>query len=316
MKAALRMASWPALLAAVAFYLSSQIISALKWKILLSAVLRRTDSSNHSPDEAGSTPHRAPSLAECYRFYLIGMFCNLWLPTSIGGDAARATLAGKRWGDFALAASSILIERMTGLFALLAIGAGGWLFQLHQTTGSPLESGGGATVISLAFNALLAIGVLLALLCVLRKLAFVFEARSHSTLISKWAKIHRTLDMFASRELRPALLQALGLSFVFQSTQILLNIFLARAVGLNLPSGVFAWLVPSLGIAAMIPLGIGGLGVREGAALALLRSTPLPPNTISTSLILAWSLLWQATLWLSGLPGALAYFIQIKERAP
>jgi uncharacterized membrane protein YbhN (UPF0104 family) len=63
------------------------------------------------------------------------------------------------------------------------------------------------------------------------------------------------------------------LSLVFQASQIVLNIFLARAVGLNVPPLVMWWLVPVLARASLVPLGIGGLGVREVAALKLLGSS-------------------------------------------
>ena len=311
--AALAHASMTHLLAAVGLYLASQLISAFKWKLLLGAALQ----AQASNDEARITPVRtAPTLGECYRFYLIGMFCNLWLPTSVGGDAVRAALAGRRWGNLSLSASSILVERITGLIALLAIGAGGWLFWWPRNSGAEISGGASGQVLRLALCALLAAGVLGAALLALRRLAFHLEENSSSKFIAKWAKVHRALDLFASPKLRLALLQAAALSFLFQSTQIGLNLFLARAVALDLAPGIFVWLVPSLGIASMIPLGIGGLGVREGAAITLLQGTLPSAIAPAATTILAWSLLWQATLWLAGLPGAAAYFTQKEKRAP
>jgi len=292
--------SWPTLFIAVAWYLLSQVISASKWKLLLGAALRQMRAE-------GSTPFAAPGLGECYRFYLIGMFCNLWLPTAVGGDAIRATLAGNRWNNFALAASSILVERLTGLLALLLIGAIGWFLWWPQQ--AALQTGG-APVLSLAAAAAFVAGVLCTLLWTLRRWALHLETSSHSQWIAKWAQLHRALDTFTAPQMRPALWQALALSVVFHGAQIGLQLFLARAVGLNLAPITFLWLVPSLAIASMIPLGLGGLGVREGAALVLLQSAASPHFSAEPSVILTWSLLWQVTLWLSGLPGALAYAFQ------
>lgn len=305
--------SWLSLLAAVGLYLASQLISAFKWKVLLNAALQ----AQQPTSQAWSTPVPAdsrPTLSECYRLYLIGMFCNLWLPTSVGGDAVRAALAGKRWGNLSLAATSILVERITGLLALLAIGAVGWLLWWPQTT--PAANHANSNILWPAISALLATGVLGLLLLALRRCAFYLETRSASRLVASWAKVHRALDLFASPQLRPTLFKALALSLVFQSTQIGLNLFLARAVGLDLPAVVFLWLVPSLAIASMIPLGVGGLGVREAAAITLLQGALPPAMAPSVAAILAWSLLGQATLWLSGLPGAVAYFAQKEKSAP
>ena len=128
---ALERASWPLLFGAVAFYLSTQLVSALKWQLLLNAALN-TQHTSSSYDEVNTRPEPL-SWLECYRIYLIGMFWNLFMPTSIGGDAMRAFLAGRRAGNLPLAASSILAERLTGFIALIAIGTIGMVIQIGAT---------------------------------------------------------------------------------------------------------------------------------------------------------------------------------------
>src|SRR4051812_29459297 len=56
------------LAAAAAWYLAGQVLSAWKWQILLAAGGARV------------------SLMRCCALYWLGMFSNLWLPSSIGGD--------------------------------------------------------------------------------------------------------------------------------------------------------------------------------------------------------------------------------------
>ncbi len=48
--------------------------------------------------DAAARAQRGLPLRECCRLYLIGMFCNLWMPTNIGGDAVRAYLAAPAAG--------------------------------------------------------------------------------------------------------------------------------------------------------------------------------------------------------------------------
>jgi uncharacterized protein (TIRG00374 family) len=324
---ALASASWPLLLGAVGFYLASQGISAAKWQMLLNAASHATH-LKHSRAEGTADAHQstlaAPlAWAECYRIYLIGMFWNLWMPTSIGGDAMRAYLAAKRTGNLPLAASSILVERLTGFISLMAIGAAGLLLRIKAEAQSS-DAGSHQAWSTLA----LAVGLLVvfcALLFVARQLAYNLEAKLHSQstladaatsptgwqnkIARLWIKMHRALDIYLLPSTRGALLAALLMSVVFQSVQIMLNIWLARAVGLELPLETFLWLMPSLAIAAMLPLGIGGLGVREAAAVALLGGS-LATHHASPGTIIAWSLLWQATLWLSALPGAIAHALR------
>ena len=270
---AFRSVSPLSLLGAVCFYWLAQSISAAKWQLLLHA------------RGAGF------SYFQCARLYLLGMFCNLFLPTSIGGDGVRALVAGRSCGGTTVAASSILVERLTGLAALLTLGATGVALWGTQSSLSQV---------------LPRIFVVLALLATafgsLRFTAYRLERTIQGKMgkvIRKWAALHREMDFYAARERWGTLGLALALSFIFQCAQVGINIYLARVAGLQTPFTTFLWLVPLLSLMSMIPIGIGGLGVREAAAIAALGSQE--PH----SAILAWSLLYQATVWLASLPGGL-----------
>src|SRR5260370_26834506 len=65
----LRMGYW---LGALGLYLIIQTISGLRWQLLSRPLGFRR------------------SVGHCIRFYFIGMFFNLFLPTSVGGDVGRA----------------------------------------------------------------------------------------------------------------------------------------------------------------------------------------------------------------------------------
>ncbi len=97
----------------------------------------------------------------------------------------------------------------------------------------------------------------------------------HSIVARAWAGLHLAVDFYLRPETRGALALALGLSLIFQASQVVLNIVLARAVGLALPGAVFWWLVPALALASLLPIGLGGLGVRCRAAVALLANSGL-----------------------------------------
>src|SRR5205807_2804824 len=65
-------------IATIAIYVAGQVMSAWRWQ-LLAAVLGL----------------RGP-LAEFLRYYLVGLFTNLFVPGLVGGDAARAFYLGRR----------------------------------------------------------------------------------------------------------------------------------------------------------------------------------------------------------------------------
>src|SRR5205085_1159720 len=62
--------------------------------------------------------HRLPHFV---RLYFIGMFFNLFLPSSVGGDVVRAWYLNARSGRGMAAAVSVFIDRFSGLLVLLAL---------------------------------------------------------------------------------------------------------------------------------------------------------------------------------------------------
>src|SRR5262249_3403042 len=100
---------WDLWLAGVGILVGAQFVSTLRWQML-----------------ARPLGFQAP-LGRLFAIYFIGMFFNLVLPTSVGGDVVRAWyLAGT--GDSApptgrrLAAFvSVFVDRLNGLLVLLAI---------------------------------------------------------------------------------------------------------------------------------------------------------------------------------------------------
>jgi uncharacterized protein (TIRG00374 family) len=89
---------------ALALYLVGQGLSSYKWALL------------------GRSVGFDRPLTDYTRFYFIGMFFNLFGPSTIGGDVVRALYlgAGRRP---VLAANSVLFDRVSGLALLMALGA-------------------------------------------------------------------------------------------------------------------------------------------------------------------------------------------------
>lgn len=56
-----------------------------------------------------------------FSYYLIGQFCNLFLPTSVGGDVVRSYQLGKFTNNQTDSLASVFVERYTGVLVLLLI---------------------------------------------------------------------------------------------------------------------------------------------------------------------------------------------------
>lgn len=217
------------------------------------------------------------SLARCCSIYLSGMFANLWLPTNIGGDALRVSqLASDSHITTADAFASVLLDRLTGFAALILLAFVGLLVSGAARGQWPL------------------VAISLALLCAVTGALFLLPRVQHP----KVKRVGEAITAYANH--RAALSIALVLSLVFQLSQVALNFGLARALGLPVSPLEMGWIGPLLSLSGLLPIGIGGLGTREVAAVALLGRFGVARGDA-----VAWSLLWQATVWGASLPGLL-----------
>src|SRR5437588_4669535 len=125
----LRFGFW---LAALVLYLGIQMISGLRWRLLAKPL------------------GYEGSVWEFTGFYFIGMFFNLFLPSSVGGDVVRAWYLGG--GSELSAFLSVLVDRLSGLAVLISLACAavilcpielpGWILaSVWCTAGAALASG-------------------------------------------------------------------------------------------------------------------------------------------------------------------------------
>ena len=115
--AALRTMSIPAFLFAIVLYLFAQVISTIRWKLLL-------------PDGIG--------LRKLLSLCMIGSFFNTFLPGVIGGDAIKGLYLYRLTGNGSLSLASIFIDRYIGFAALITICAVSFPFGFRFFAGSPV----------------------------------------------------------------------------------------------------------------------------------------------------------------------------------
>ena len=99
------------------------------------------------------------------------------------------------------------------------------------------------------------------------------------------------------------------LSLAIQSIFVGLNILIAEAMGIGAPFYLwfFAW--PLAKLIALVPVSLGGIGVREAALVTILL-----PFGVDSTLVVAQGLSWQVVLIFSGLFAGLAVTLLPKNR--
>jgi uncharacterized protein (TIRG00374 family) len=237
-------------LLAFALGLGDRVLMAYKWNILLRAKAIWI------------------SLKDITFTYLTATFLGLFLPATVGGDALRAYAVARKGHLISDIVSSIIVERILGLLALITFVVGSIalsIFVFGQTFFT--------TIGDLFWTTVAAFVVLLLLLFMsLSESAW----RWLSSLLRRWSRYRRgqklvkvLQDVYQSylsyRHAKPALIFFLLLSFVENLFPILWSYCLSLAFNIQVPLLYFFVLVPIVLILRRLPISIDGIGIHEGA---------------------------------------------------
>ncbi len=187
-------------------------------------------------------------LLQVVRAYCVGNLLSNVLPTAVGGDVYRVYRiqreADARAADVTM---TVLYERATGYGAMTCLGALGAAFYYG----------------SLAIGALaLASGALAALLLAVVLPRMPFPAVRHD---------HFLRNLLAHRRELMAVYQMSVFSLAIQALYISTIALAGRALGIHLAWWYWALMTWIVAIAVLMPVTLGGLGVRESSFSALVK---------------------------------------------
>lgn len=241
------------------------VLSALVWQILL----RRERIALGLPTVTG--------------VYFLGHTFNQFLPSSIGGDVARAAYVGRFSGRGVGAASATLMSRVIGLLALFLTAIPTALVAALVVPGL----GWGLALILLAAGVVFG-ACLYALLYSPALIRRLVGARISRFKIGR--KLLDVTDALAEyRQQRTALLAATLVSLVFYLASNLNFYVYGRALHLHAPFWFYWFAIPLTSLATLLPISLNGYGVR-GASFALVFAVAHEPAARALSLSSAMEL--------------------------
>ena len=201
---------------------------------------------------------------------IAGQFVSNFVPTTVGGDVLRVSRLGKDTGDRPTAFTTVVLERLSGWMVLPGA------IILGLVLDASLRGLGAATRAALvaAFVTLgaLAVAIIAAGNDASGRLLDKYEGPL------RWLhSVHEGLDVLRTKPRQ--ILRILGTGAVYQGILILAFWCAAQSIGIA-GFGLRAALafVPAVLIVQVLPLGIGGLGVREGALVLFLGSLDVPDD--------------------------------------
>jgi uncharacterized membrane protein YbhN (UPF0104 family) len=192
------------------------------------------------------------SFTRLTRFYCISHFVGQFLPTSIGGDAYRVYRVLPLVEPHSRAVTSIVIDRIVGLAALLFLGAVGAAFLIDHFT----LPQGYLTALGMGAGAALAGGIALYLgwFGVLRR------KLQHLKIVSAIQE-----DLLQLLRAGWSWLPLLCMAFVFQLIAVTIVYLLFLGAGSDIGFAEVSLIAAVTGLAGMLPLAINGIGVTEGS---------------------------------------------------
>ncbi len=236
-----RLASVPWLLVAMAVYGLSTLVAVWRWNLLLKA------------------QHLEITFPTLLGSFLVAAYFNNFLPSNIGGDVVRIGDTARHANSKTLATTVVLLDRILGLIALVFVAAIGAsvIGKLHPTP-SPVwpvwlwaAFVGGAVATSTAVFAPDGFGMLL-------KPLTVFHAEWVS------GRITTLTNALAKFGAAPGALAAAFAGAVFvQAALVLFYFAVAYALHLDIAFWDLAVVIPMSFIVQLLPVSVGGFGVRE-----------------------------------------------------
>ncbi|MBI4353331.1 MAG: flippase-like domain-containing protein, partial [Candidatus Omnitrophica bacterium] len=235
-------------------------------------------------------------LSESANLTFIGYFFNNFLPTSVGGDVVKALCASRITGETMKSVTSVLMDRIFGLFTFVVIPSFTFLFVIREVSN---------TSVPILIYALLSFsfvgGALLFSRRLAKRLGFLGRWSNLFGLREKLRELYEGLHRF--RYHKAAVLEALFLSFLGQSIAIFVLYLMAAALGAQAKPLYFYILVPVVHLVSMLP-SLNGLGIRESAYIYFLGPS------IGREYAAALGVLWLGLLFLLSVVGGVIYLLR------
>ncbi len=243
--AAIRAMSLKSYMAALLMYLTSQVVSSGRWHIITRSLGFPGDFVRH------------------LKYYFVGMYFNLFLPTGVGGDLLKVIYLTKDSPKRLKATYTILLDRSSGLWAMYILGGLATLF-----LATPLPHYMDMTLKGIA------IGVI----------AFLFLHRPIYHLLNPHLKgrLARFDTPLILLDDTPTLLKAFFLSLIIQALGMGSIYVLGRGMDLPVEWGYYFSMFPLVALAILLPISFNGIGVREGGFIYFLGLRGVPQEKALT----------------------------------
>jgi len=229
-----------------------------------------------------------------FRFFFVGLFGNLFLPSAIGGDIIKIVGLCKYSDQKPRVVASVLIDRLSGFGGMVFLAITMFILGYNMIDDKTLM----IPVISMGVACFFIIMIL-------------FNEKMYSfgcKIFAKFPKIQNKLmeihyDLTLLKDKKKEGWKAIGISVISQATLCVSYYFTAKALHQDISFIYFLIFVPLICVASSFP-SIGGLGVREAGAAYLFAKIG-----VDSGIAVSLSLINFAFMAMVGLLGGVIFYV-------
>ena len=211
-----------------------------------------------------------------FKAFLYGCFFTLVLPGQVFGEAAKIVSFGKYTDRYDRSISTVLIDKITGIIALLITGLTGLLFAKADLPGAL------TAILIVCIVALLALLFSLRVERVHRLALFIVGLpRKLSPKLNKVTDSAENLvETWREYLFKPALIaKSIAMGMVFNVA--LLAQFILVCWHYEIPVGVFdlCWVMAIVNVVQTLPISLAGIGVRDASLVSVFAYIGIPAES-------------------------------------
>ncbi len=265
----------------VLFIFAGLSLSGLRWWIFL-------------PNKERISPFKAVFIT------LGALFYGMFLPAGAGIDAIRGYYAGVEMNSHARSFASVFIDRMVGFFALTTIGVLGVLLGSDSLRAiSP--------IVFFGFFATFLSSTVILSRRLRHPIARALEGLGVWGVGEKLARFLMAFDHY--RDDPKKVLFGFLLSFLMQGVLGIGAFWIGKGLHLDPPFVKTVVYTPLVNLITMLPITIGGVGIREGGFMYLLSHAVGRAGAVSISILYYFANILAAS------PGALFIWISTRDKS-
>ncbi len=231
-----------------------------------------------------------------------GAFFNFFLPSTIGGDLVRAADLSGHTRRIREVVTTVFLDRLSGYIGLVILVIVVLIFGSSLLRDRIVMS-------SIVFLISLLIVILLVLFntSIYAKASKFLSSPGAERIKEAIKGIHHEIHVFRNR--KRLVVENILLSVIVQFLPVLSSYFIAFSLGVKISFIYFCLFVPIIGAVTLLPIALGGLGLREGLVIFYFAKVG-----VIQQLALAISLLSFVFTVFYGVVGGLYYVLTVHYR--